>query len=210
MQHDFLLLDRSGSMGGLWVEAISSINAYVHKLAQEKVDTGVTLVTFDSPHGGMRFDILRDRITPSTWRDVTETEASPRGMTPLNDATAMIINLAKVGNYDKVAITIITDGHENDSREYKGSQGIQRIKELLDQCRAKNWQITYLGANFDNATQAASYGAAPTSSVLMASGNFVEATRSLGAKRSAYAATGQSINFSEDEKETFSKLGSKS
>lgn len=41
MQHDFILLDRSGSMESLWVEALGSVNAYVTKLAEDKVDTGV-------------------------------------------------------------------------------------------------------------------------------------------------------------------------
>lgn len=69
MQHDFILLDRSGSMDKIWSEAIGSINGYVKKLAEEKVDTGVTLAVFDG-QGGLQFDVIRDRITPATWKPV--------------------------------------------------------------------------------------------------------------------------------------------
>lgn len=58
MQHDFILLDRSGSMSdpaGNWAEALSAVNAYVKKLADDKVDTGVTLATFDTDAAG-KFD----------------------------------------------------------------------------------------------------------------------------------------------------------
>ncbi len=108
MQHDFILLDRSGSMQSLWTEALSSVNAYVKKLADDRVDTGVTLATFDTDNGAFDFTIVRDRIIPSTWHAVTERDATPRGMTPLNDATGRIVNLAEAGNYDKVAIIIMT------------------------------------------------------------------------------------------------------
>src|SRR4051812_39328646 len=98
MQHDFILLDRSGSMAGLWSEALSSINSYVKKLADDKIDTGVTLATFDG-EGGLTFDVIRDRIIPSTWKPVSDADATPRGMTPLNDATGKIVALANAGNY---------------------------------------------------------------------------------------------------------------
>ena len=83
MQHDFVLLDRSGSMQSLWTEALSSVNAYVAKLAVDKVDTGVTLATFDGTDGRLAFDVIRDRITPLTWRKVSDPGATPRGITLL-------------------------------------------------------------------------------------------------------------------------------
>jgi hypothetical protein len=45
-----LLLDRSGSMGEneKWPRALAAVNAYVHGIAKEKVDTGVTMAVFDS------------------------------------------------------------------------------------------------------------------------------------------------------------------
>ena len=200
MQHDFILLDRSGSMSSLWNEALGSINSYVKKLADEKVDTGVTLATFDGDNGQLAFDIVRDRIIPSTWHPVSSADASPRGMTPLSDATGKIVNLAKAGGYDKVAIIIMTDGQENASRELTVSQA----KALLDECRARNWQVIFLGADFDNATQAASYGNAVQATVRVARGNLEAATASMATSRAAYARAGAQMAFSPEEKKRLS------
>lgn len=196
MQHDFILLDRSGSMQDLWVEALGSVNAYVQKLAYDKVDTGVTLAVFDSHNGKMDFKVVRDRIIPSTWRPVSNEDAIPRGWTPLNDAVGEIVTLAKAGNYDKVAIIVMTDGQENASTELN----VHQAKALLDDCRLKGWQVIFLGANFDNAAQAKSYGTQSAATVQAATGNLRASTTILARKRGLYGATGQSINFTDDEK----------
>lgn len=198
MQHDFILLDRSGSMGGsLWTEALGAVNGYVKKLAEDGVDTGVTLAVFD----GTSFDVIRDRIIPSTWHPVTNADAEPRGSTPLNDAVGKIVALADKGNYDKVAIIIMTDGHENASRELT----VQQAKGLLDKCRAKNWQVIFLGANFDNASQAMSYGNLAAATVSMAPGNMRATMSSLSASRASYGVSGQSMSFTDEEKDRLKK-----
>lgn len=209
MQHDFILLDRSGSMVSLWTEALSSVNGYVKKLADEKVDTGVTLVTFDSPEGKMVFDVIRDRIIPSTWREVTKEEASPRGFTPLNDAVGKIVDRANAGapngqKYDKVAIIIMTDGQENASRELD----VNQAKKLLDDCRAKGWQVVFLGANFDNAAQAASYNTQSQHTVRSTAANLRQTMSVMASKRAVYgsAVAGSaeamtSMDWGDDEKQ---------
>lgn len=201
MQHDFILLDRSGSMASRWVEALGAINGYVKKLADDNVDTGVTMACFDLSGASMSFDILRDRITPKTWKPVSNEDAEPRGSTPLNDATGKIVALAKDGNYDKVAMIIMTDGHENASKELTTPQA----KALLDECRAKGWQVIFLGADFDNTAQAASFGNATRSTVTVAAGNFVAALHATASKRGSYGATGQAMGYSDLEKQSWAK-----
>jgi Mg-chelatase subunit ChlD len=196
MQHDFILLDRSGSMQSLWVEALGAINGYVKKLADDKVDTGVTLATFDTEGDKLAFNVIRDRIIPSTWHEVTSADATPRGMTPLNDAVGRIVNVAKAGNYDKVAIIIMTDGHENQSRELTGAQA----KALLDECRAKGWQVIFLGANFDNAAQAQQYGNAAGATVKSSVANLGATMQATASMRSAYATTGAAMLYTDEQK----------
>ncbi len=206
MQHDFILLDRSGSMadGNRWPETLSSINAYVSKLAADKVDTGVTLATFDD-HGGLQYNVIRDRIIPSTWRQVTREEIEPRGGTPLNDAIGRIVSQAKAGfhgaPYDKVAIIIMTDGFENASREIT----TQAAKALLADCRNRGWQVIMLGADYDNMVQAAAYGNAAGQTFGTASANLGATTSMLAGKRFLYGATGQAMNMSDDEKIALNK-----
>jgi uncharacterized protein with von Willebrand factor type A (vWA) domain len=201
MQHDFILLDRSGSMQSLWAEALSSINAYVKKLADDNIDTGVTLATFDTDQGTFQFNVIRDRIVPRTWSPVSTADAVPRGMTPLNDATGRIVSLARSGNYDKVAIIIMTDGQENNSKELTVAQA----KALLDECRAKNWQVIFLGANFDNASQAAAYGNAANQTVQSSAKNLAATMGATAQLRSAYAATGATMAYTDEQKRQMRK-----
>lgn len=199
MQHDFLLLDRSGSMAGRWNEAISAINSYVHELAKNKTDTGVTLAVFDSGHDGkLDFQIIRERIIPSTWKDVTSTEVSPRNGTPLNDATAKILDLAEAGGYEKLALIIMTDGEENSSREFKDPA---TIKARLDKFRTKGYQVIYLGADFDNQTQATSYGAGYGQTISTSAANFTSTMRATAIKRGLYGSgIGSDMSYSALEK----------
>lgn len=200
MQHDFILLDRSGSMEGkMWKEALGAINGYVKKLADDNVDTGVTLAVFDTNEP---FEIIRDRITPKTWKSVTNDDASPRGGTPLNDATGSLLDLAEKGppsggQYEKVAIIIMTDGEENSSKEYT----VEKIKERLDRVRAKNWQVIFLGANFDNAKQATNYGVSSGMHVNSSERNLGAVMRATATKRGMFSSGAvQDMSYSDEEK----------
>lgn len=210
LQHDFVLLDRSGSMSDKWQETLSSINAYVKKLAEENVDTGVTLATFDL-HEGFKYEVIRDRITPKTWQPVTETDAAPRGYTPLNDAIGKLVAQAKAGfngvQYDKVAIIIMTDGLENASTELSVAQA----KALLEECRTKGWQVIFLGANYDNVAQAKSYGASGQSILdSMPVAAMAATMTSVGATRSAYGSgASATMEFTDEQKADLRKAKSK-
>lgn len=199
-QHDFILLDRSGSMeGSKWKEALSSINAYVKRLARDNVDTGVTVAAFDTGFDGrLDFNILRDRITPKTFRRLSNEDAVPRGGTPLSDAVGKIVALAEAATYDRVAIIVVTDGEENSSREYS----VRQAKEALDRCRRREWVVTFLGSEFRNDAQATSYGSVGANSAFIAAGNMHDAFATLGAKRQVYTSTGaaSSMGYSATEK----------
>ena len=200
MQHDFILLDRSGSMVDRWSEAINSVNIYVEKLVTENVDTGVTLAVFDTPENDIEFTVLRDRIVPKTWKKVDVAEARPRGWTPLNDAIGRIVTLANAGNYAKLALIIITDGHENRSKELNHLQA----KKLLDDCRAKGWQVIFMGCDFDNAQQAATFGNAIGQTVAVAAQNMDAAMASTASMRGLYGSGKVSnMSYSDEDKKRF-------
>jgi len=134
--------------------------------------------------------------------EVATAEVEPRGFTPLNDATCQIVNLAKAGNYDKVAIIIMTDGQENQSREDRTGA---IAKGMLAECRAKGWQVIMLGVDFDNAQQADSYGNLASASATMSAGMHVNSMRSTASKRAIYGVTGQSMSYSAEEKAEMAK-----
>lgn len=202
MQHDFILLDRSQSMESLWGEALAAINGYVKKLADDNVDTGVTLATFDLHDQKLVFDVIRDRIIPNTWLPVSTKDAAPRGMTPLNDAVGRLVTLANSNNYEKVAIIILTDGQENASKELS----VNQAKAILDSCRAKGWQVIFLGANFDNAAQATSYGARSAQTAKVDPAQLDEAFRKTAFLRSSYGSgAAATMEFTDEDKKEFSQ-----
>jgi hypothetical protein len=198
----YILLDRSGSMQSLWVEALSSVNAFAKELANKTdgpaVDSHITLAVFDS-QGGLQFDVLRRKQPALHWENVTDKEASPRGMTPLLDAMVRVIALAESDNPDKAVIVVMTDGEENASVEVKR----EGVKVALDRAKAKGWEVVFLGANFDNISDAASVGVQGGQQMAMSAGTMDRSLASLARKSRAYAAAAPGaapIAFDEEDR----------
>lgn len=198
-QHDFILLDRSGSMQSNWAETLVAINAYVKGLLKENVDTRVTLAVFDGSNSRCNFDVIRDSVLPIDWKDVTDNDATPRGSTPLSDAIGKLVSLANKDRYDKVAIIIMTDGAETGS-----VLTVEQAKRLLQECRDKDWQVIMLGADFDNTQQAAQYGNIVGSSAVVNPANLVNAMTATSTLRSAYATdAAATMEYSAEQKKRF-------
>ncbi len=182
----YILLDRSGSMQSLWVEALSSVNAFAKELANKtdgpSVDSHVTLAVFDSQES-LQFDTLRRKQPALHWEAVTDKDASPRGMTPLLDAMVRIISLAEGDSPDKAVIVVMTDGQENASREVTR----EGVKAALDRVKTKGWEVVFLGANFDNIADASSVGVGGGKQMAMSVGTMNESMSRLARKSRAYA-----------------------
>lgn len=197
--HAYILLDRSGSMQSLWVEALSSINAYAKGLTDKKdgyaVDSHLTLAAFDD-QAGLQFDVLRRKQPALHWENVTDTDTTPRGMTPLLDALGRIVALAEADNPDKAIIVVMTDGQENASREVTR----EGAKAALDRVKAKGWDVVFLGANFDNISDAQAVGVEAGQQMAMAPMTMAASMGRLAEKSRAYAATGKRHMFDADDR----------
>lgn len=192
---DFILLDRSGSMGSKWAETLGAINGYVKKLADDGAAGKITVATFDSMEE-LKFEIIRDGVSIKKWEDLTDKDASPRGVTPLFDAIARIVSLAEGGAAKKSVLIVVTDGHENASKEVTK----EGAKAALDRFKARGWQVVFLGADFDAFGQAGSVGVSASSTLTTSGGNYGAAMNSLATMRTSYAAFGTSMKFSEDDR----------
>jgi hypothetical protein len=197
--HAYVLLDRSGSMQSLWVEALSSVNAYAKGLADNKdghsVDSHITLAVFDD-QAGLQFDVLRRKQPALHWETVTDADASPRGMTPLLDALGRIVAMAEADNPDKAVIVVMTDGQENDSREVTR----EGAKAALDRVKAKGWEVVFLGANFDNISDAEAVGVGQLRQMSMAPGTMGASMERMAKKSRAYAVSAAPMEFDEDDR----------
>lgn len=197
----YILLDRSGSMMSKWDEAISSINGYIEELAKEKVmkKAVATIAVFDN-FGGLSFDVLRDQHPIKKWVAIKPDEVIPRGTTPLHDAIGRLAD--RVGNDKpkKATVAIMTDGLENASREVSRKDA----KSYLDLMRKKNFDVVFLGVDFDAFAQGASLGGAAGQTLNVDAGQFGAATRSFAGKTASYAATGKVSDWSDADRDAAS------
>jgi uncharacterized protein with von Willebrand factor type A (vWA) domain len=190
-ERDYLLLDRSGSMQPQWDEALGAINTYARTLGS-RVNTRIMMAAFDDA-----YEIIRKELHPLQWRTIASEEVAPRGGTALNDAIGRLVAQAKQDNPEKAAIVIMTDSGENASTEVTNEQA----KALLDECRARGWQVIFLGMGYDNSGLAQQYGADLNQTIAARTESLVTTMQRAAEKRAAYSKTGQRIGFSDAEKQ---------
>lgn len=151
------ILDRSGSMRKIIDDAIGGFNSFLEK--QKKLDEPATMTValFDD-----QYELLYDNIDINKVDEMTSNVWSPRGLTALYDAIGKTINtvrdkhkkLPKNQRPSKVLVAIVTDGLENDSKEYTKKD----INKLTKEMQKKDWQFIYLAANQDAFAEGVSIG----------------------------------------------------
>ena len=199
--HSYILLDRTGSMSGIWDEALTSVNTYAKSVGEEEVgeadlDTKVSLAVFDA-QDGLQFDVLRRSVAAEQWTEVTNDEASPRGMTPLYDAIGQMVSLAEADSPEKAVLVIMTDGAENASREMTGAGA----KAALDRARARGWEVVFLGAEFASFQDADSVGVNSSRQLAVGAGQLSATMQRLGKKSRGYAQDAEAaIVFDEEDR----------
>lgn len=179
--HIAMLLDRSGSMATIRQATIEGFDAFV---AEQRATPGratLTLAQFDYEYQ----EVYADKPIAEVPSLVLE----PRGNTALLDSIGRLISstAARLGQLSEeerpgtVVLGIMTDGHENASRELSHAD----VKALITERESfSGWTFLYLGANQDAIEVGASLG--------------VPASRSMtydgAAAPAAYAAVGASVS----------------
>ena len=147
--HITMVVDRSGSMGGIRGKAEEGVNGFIaaHKAAPgtctfllRQFDENQDLVYGPGPIGDLRDSYVLE----------------PRGMTALFDAVGIAITetgeyLSKMSEADrpeKVIFVVQTDGEENASKEYTDKRITQMVKH---QQEVYSWEILFLGADLSMA-----------------------------------------------------------
>lgn len=156
------VIDMSGSMSGLESDTIGGFNSIIEEQKKINKEKGhranVTTILFDD-----KYEVLHNGINIDEIKPMTDNEYVPRGMTALLDATGKAINVTgdRLRKMDedkrpgKINIFVITDGGENASREFSGSQ----IKDMIKHQENKyNWCFNFMGANQDSFTTAKGLG----------------------------------------------------
>lgn len=194
---DYILLDGSGSMSEKWWETLTSLQGFLTILHNADLHTHGIVHVFDSQHleSVQRNDLIKQ------WEALTGEKPLKLygGLTPLYDAINLMGRRLAAMKPSRCSIIIVTDGLENGSKHTSAAQA----RAILDWCRAKGWQVTFLGADFDNTAQAKLLGANERNSLAIRKEKLIDAGEVLGKKRVANAQSGADITFSDDEKENF-------
>ena len=125
-------------------ETLQTIQAAQQQFADSQVHF-VTLVVFNSSST----KTVYDRVNCMDAKALTGKTFQPNYCTPLYDAMGTTLTkfryLLDTETDYKVLVTIITDGLENDSREYDRRQ----IHQIVTELKEAGWVFAYIGANHD-------------------------------------------------------------
>lgn len=149
--HIVMVVDRSGSMSAIVNDVIGGFNTFLADQQKNGPDARISIILFDNQ------DPQETVVWGAPISEAVALNAAtyiPRGGTPLLDATGLAIGRAMVDVQARVATGLpkddiifvtITDGEENQSREYT----LERIRQLIAERTAEGWQFVYLSAGLD-------------------------------------------------------------
>ena len=195
-QYDYILLDGSSSMMSKWYETLSAIQSYVDAAKQGNVHSRVLLHVFDSNNA----DYIAREAVISDWTNLRDDAiGSTWGSTPLYDAITLMGRRLRDLDPPRASIVIVTDGDENGSR----FTNLTQAKSILDWCRAKGWQVTFIGADFNNSEQSRALGANEHTAIGVQQRKLTDAASALGRKRARYGLYGEGMDYTRDEQVQF-------
>lgn len=181
-----VIADESGSMSGMKNDVIGGYNEFLETHQKMAGEAKLTFVKFNT-----NYTIVHNGINVKDAPALTGTSYMPGGGTALLDAVGRTID--EVGKRlahtleeekpEKVMVVIMTDGEENQSREYTTKMILEKIKEQQDKW---NWEFTFIGADqnaWDTAQSlgirnSASYDVNNTGKMFKSMSNYTASTRS--------------------------------
>lgn len=200
--HCIVLLDESGSMARFRHDTIGGVNTLIEKQAKDKDGTKISIVKFEDN----KVTNIFSKVKASKKFKISEKDYCPSGMTNLLDAIGITINkvnedLSGIAEDKRPSIIfqIMTDGHENSSKEYTN----EMVKNLVKDCEKQDWIFMFVGANIDaftvggnlgfNANAISNYKTTKTSStfdVVSSSLTRMKSMRSMGMSNSDIYSSG--------------------
>ena len=147
-----LVLDRSGSMDSCWLETKQVIDKQLLDLQRIQTENPNSQLIF-SYCGFNQVLQFGERLMPIDQAKMDWERIFPDGMTSLNDAIGESIHYlnqkigAALSDADAdVIVLIMTDGHENSSKQYSATA----VKTLMESCeQSGKWNFLFLGAGLE-------------------------------------------------------------
>jgi uncharacterized protein YegL len=183
-----VILDRSGSMSGNAIETVGMFNKFLEDQKQEKDYAELSLIQFDNEY---EENYIRKPIKECVPLVLGKTY-QPRGMTALLDAIGK--SITTVGSIlndtpdrdrpKRVLFIIITDGHENVSKEFDN----KTVNKMIDTQKLEyNWDFIFLASGINAFNEASKFGMGRGKTASFSSG--AGGQSAIGNTMSAYATT---------------------
>jgi hypothetical protein len=146
--YNLIILDESGSMESIKQPTINGFNELLQSIKRSagespEIEQWVNAYSFNGI-------IIKEQValTKAGEQKLLTTDIyRPDDMTPLYDAIGIAVNNLQKALHNKtgysVLVTILTDGEENNSKEYTSAS----IGALITALKSKGWVFTYIGAN---------------------------------------------------------------
>jgi len=196
LRHIAIVLDRSGSMYSVKTDTEGGLKAFLAEQQAAPGETTVSLYQFDT-----EYEPVYENLPLA---DVPDYQLLPRGGTALLDAVGRTIStvgaqLAAKAEDDRpgeVIVVILTDGEENQSREFS----LATVKQMITaQQESFAWRFVFLGADQDAFAAAGGMGIARGTTLSYASANTTDSMTSAGRMVARGTSSGL-YAFTEDER----------
>lgn len=197
-----LVLDRSGSMESIQSASEEAINGFVAEQKKLPGRATIAIAQFDNV-----YEVVNASVPPD---QVPKYKLRPRNSTALLDAIGRSITdfgaeLAALSESERpgtVILAIMTDGHENSSKEFTYADIDTMATRQQDEY---GWKILYLGANQDAIATGAKMGMRASTSISYAAteGGTRAVTNSMSGAVYAASAAGPGMwrGFTDEDRE---------
>jgi len=158
--HIVVVLDKSGSMAGLTQSTISGFNGF---MKEQKNVVGKATASLMQFAGNQKWNYEMMPIKEIIDIDTKSYQANG-GSTALCDSIARAVHHTenKIKDMDEkpdnVVVVVITDGQENDSREFNK----EHVTKIIESHEEEGWDFVFLGANQDAISEGGSMGVRST------------------------------------------------
>ena len=157
--HITVLLDRTGSMASIRDDVIGGFNSFLSEQQAAPEPGTLTLVQFDSQDP---YEVLHVFAPLHLVHPLDTSSYVPRASTPLYDALGRAITdldarLAAIPEAlrpDRLLFVVVTDGHENASREFNSAQ----VSRMIQARQEAGWEFIFLSADLSAFEDAQSMG----------------------------------------------------
>lgn len=151
---NLIIIDASWSMSSKVTEVIGGVKQIFNQIKEEaKLSKNVVRTIVVDFSGAKDFNVIVDSTDPEMLSEDVANKYATRGWTALYDAIAQAFSMI-ADDQDGVFVSIMTDGEENSSIEYKSED----IKKLIESAKEKKWEIVFLGTTEAELQNARSIG----------------------------------------------------